>query len=267
MKDSTIIPHHFNDKVISQLSEDTFIHGVLVPKGFCNLTEMIRASDKPGKRLNDYLTNKSTREYIEELEAENLAMSIAEIPAVLLVTVTDDKGLIWGTWADVEIAIDCAKWISAKFRVWANRTLRLVINGDFEALNQEAASAQAKLQEQWQKIRDASKQAFWSLGDAIAEYKENHAERSDKFRAFVFSNCQDCLNRGLFGKDASTIREELGIKSGELLRDHYGQNALRRIDLIQSLAAASIVHRDTEPLVAVKEALGMYSFDVMDYRE
>lgn len=262
---NSIIPHQFNGKVISQLAEDTTIHGVLIPKGFCCLTEMVKASDKPGKRLNDYLSNKSTKEYIDELKIESLAVSTAGNPAVLVITLVDNQGLTWGTWADMEIAIDCAKWISPKFRVWANRVLRLVIQGNYQALSEEAAIAQEKLQEQWQKIRNASKEAFRSLCDATKTYSLNHPERSQEYHTFLYCNCQKAVNKGLFGKSAGDIREELGVK--DLLRDHYGEVALRRLDLIQSLASASIVHRDIEPLQAIKEALLMYNFDVMDYRE
>ena len=261
----SIIPHSFNGKTISQLSQDTIIHGVLIPAGFCNLTEMVKASDKPGKRLNDYLSNKSTKEYLDGLKAEILATHTAGISADLVVTVVDDKGLTWGTWADVEIAIDCAKWISVPFRIWANRVLRLITQGDYQALTEEAAIAQAELQKQWQKIRDGSKEAFWALSDAVKDYKNAHPEKSENYRTFVYSNCQDAINRGLFGKAAAAIREELGVSN--LLRDHYGQTALKRIELIQSLAAANIIHRNVEPLDAVKSALEMYSFEVIDYKD
>jgi hypothetical protein len=121
--------------------------------------------------------------------------------------------------------------------------------------------------QQWLKSRAKSKEAFWSLGDAVKSYKESHSEKSDNYRTFIYSNCQNAVNRGLFGKDAATIRKELGIKDTELLRDHYGEAALRRLDLIQSLASANIVHRDIEPLQAVKESLAMYNFEVIDYRD
>jgi hypothetical protein len=69
------------------------------------------------------------------------------------------------------------------------------------------------------------------------------------------------------GKTPQLSAKELGIKDTELLRNHYGEAALRRLDLIQSLASANIVHRDIEPLQAVKESLAMYNFEVIDYRD
>lgn len=117
----------------------------------------------------------------------------------------------------------------------------------------------------WLKNRQKSKEAFWSLGDATKVYKDVHPERSQEYHAFIYCNCQKAVNKGLFGKSASEIRMELGVT--DLLRDHYGEAALRRLDLVQSLASANIIHRDIEPLQAVKDALAMYNFEVMDYRE
>jgi hypothetical protein len=129
-----------------------------------------------------------------------------------------------------------------------------------EAIDEETRQARLEL-------RQRTKEAFWTLGAAIKDYKESHLERSDKFRQFVYSNCQDAINRGLFGKCAAAIRTELGIGDKSLLRDHYGMTALRRLDLVQAVAAANIVNQDAEPLSAVKSALAIFNFEVMDYRE
>lgn len=115
------------------------------------------------------------------------------------------------------------------------------------------------------KIRQQSKDAFWNLGDAIKSYKDSHSEKSDGYRAFVYPNCQNAINRGLFGKSATEIRDELQVE--DLLRDHYGEAALKRLDIIQAASAAIIVNQGTEPLEAIKQVLAMFSFDVMDYKE
>ena len=132
------------------------------------------------------------------------------------------------------------------------------------ALSQFGEAISEEERQKHLEIRQRSKQAFWNLSDATKSYLNAHFEKSDNYRRFIYSNCQNAVNRGLFGKDASTIREELGV--ADLLRDHYGETALRRLDLVQSLAAASIVHRDIEPLEAVKRALAMYNFEATDYR-
>lgn len=258
--DNCIIPHSFNNEAIFQLSEDFVIGGKLIPRTYCNGTQMCKANNK---RWSNYAQNKSSIAYWDGLSLDT-GKPVSSLVITILGTPDGDASL-QGTWVHPDIAMDLSQWISVPFRIWANRSLRAIIVGDFDALTEEAKIIQLKLREQWQTIRDASKEAFWTLGDAIKNYILRHPERSDKFRLFVFSNCQDCVNRGLFGKDASIIREELGVKN--LLRDHYGQVSLKRIDLIQSLAAASIVHRDINPLDAVRSALEMYRFEVINYKD
>jgi len=117
----------------------------------------------------------------------------------------------------------------------------------------------------WLKAREGSKQAFWTLGDATKSYLDLHPEKTENYRKFVYPNCQDALNRGLFGMSASQIRKELNVS--DLLRDHYGETALRRLDLVQPLAAARIINEDMEPLESVKAALAMFAFEEIDYKE
>ena len=84
---------------------------------------------------------------------------------------------------------------------------------------------------------------------------------------YLRSNCQDYINHGLFGKCAETIRKELGIPKPQLLRDHYCHEALRRIDILQSIACANILNRDVEPQQAVRDALTMMNFATMEYKK
>ena len=278
--DNRIIPHVFISVTIFQASEDTIVAGRFIPKGYCNLTHILKAaSAETGKRKawSSYIKSESTQDFLQALAGQNNQPIIeeSEVPydasaqpcglQPLIIVIKGGNPSEQGTWGHLEVAIHLACWASPKLAVWAIKSLRAVIEGDFQALTEEAAIAQAKLQEQWQKIRDASKEAFWTLGDAIAEYKKAHPEHSDKFRQFVYSNCQDAVNRGLFGKSASQIRIELEAK--DLLRDHYGVKALKRLDIIQAASAAIITNQDTDPLEAVKQVLAMFNFEVISYAE
>lgn len=115
----------------------------------------------------------------------------------------------------------------------------------------------------WLVIRQKTKYAFKKLTDATKTYLDRHPDLSDNYRKFIYSNCQDTINRGLFGKSASAIRQELKVP--DLLRDHYGDESLHRIDLVQELASSAIAKRDIAPMDAVRNALDMFSFDVTEY--
>lgn len=117
------------------------------------------------------------------------------------------------------------------------------------------------------KLRANSKNAFWQLDAAIDHYLFYHPEMKKNLGYMIYlrSNCQDLINLGLFGKCAWIIRKELELPKPRLLRDHYTHEPLRRIDLIQSIASANIINKDVEPQTAVKEALSMMNFSVIDY--
>lgn len=67
---------------------------------------MVKATDLiklyPMKRINDYLRNKSTKEYIEHLE------SVTGKPATLV----KQGGAEQGTWMTHKIALDFAAWLN-----------------------------------------------------------------------------------------------------------------------------------------------------------
>ena len=107
-----------------------------------------------------------------------------------------------GTWVHPEIAISIATWISPEFEVWANRSLRAIIKGDFTPLTADAAIAQQKLQELWEELRADTKELFWMLTDAIRDTRQ----ASGKTIVWLdYALPIDEINKGLFGKTAKQI--------------------------------------------------------------
>lgn len=88
--------------------------------GYTCLTDMAKAV---GKQVNDYLRLDSTNEYLKALSTET------GNPVSGLVKVSKGGNIKQGTWAHPEVAIDFASWCNVNFRIWANRTLRGVIEG------------------------------------------------------------------------------------------------------------------------------------------
>lgn len=135
------------------------------------------------------------------------------------------------------------------------------------ALKEFGIAIDEESRQAWLGDRHASKEAFHELTNAIDEYIKCNSDKSDNYRKWVYLNCQDTVNRGLFGKAAKKIREELGIGENKLLRDHYGRRALRRLEAIQSLACRYIIKNMTEPQDAVKKAIDEFNYGIIDYRE
>ncbi len=252
---NTIIPHTFNESLIRQLSEETLINGQLVPKGYCNATEICQANNK---RWAKYLEFSKTQPFLDALAEVSPAQGLTHV-----ITISDGLNEYRGTWVSLPVAMNLAQWCSPKFAAWASIVLSAIVQGEFQPLTKEAAIAQQKLQELWQEIRDASKVAFWNLGDATKAYLDSHSNLSENYRRFIYSNCQDTVNRGILGKMANKIRSELEVT--DLLRDHYKAEALERIQTVQRIAAIQIVNKGTEPLKAVKDTLEFCGYEVINY--
>ncbi len=102
-----IIKHDYNGSIVSQDAD-----------GYVSLTDMSKAS---GKLVGDYLRLNSTQNYLDALSSD------MGIPTSALVKVFKGGNDKQGTWAHPEIAIDFAQWCSPQFRIWANRTLKNVL--------------------------------------------------------------------------------------------------------------------------------------------
>ena len=115
--------------------------------GYVNLTQMVKAGD-PDKKLNNYLRSETTKLYLDEVSLTT---------GIPVIRMTEVKiGRYGGTWGHPLIAIDLAGWVSPKFKLWANQTIRLVIDGQFTPNTDDARQAQAEVQRLWAEIRQFS---------------------------------------------------------------------------------------------------------------
>ena len=128
-----IVMHNWNKHQVRQRAVD----------GFVSLTDMCKAE---GRVVGKYLELPSTKAYISAL-AEDLGKLSDNL-------VVSKEGRGGGTYAHPEIAIDCAQWISVPFRIWANRTLRLIIANQFAPQTADAAIAQSQLKQEYSHVLD-----------------------------------------------------------------------------------------------------------------
>lgn len=124
---SSIVIHNYNGYAISQDNE-----------GYTCLTDMAKAA---GKLVGHYLELDATKNYLEALSAD------IGIPILSLVKVFKGGNGKQGTWAHPEVAIDFAQWCNVSFRIWANRTLRGVIEQKSEATQLEVLNQTIALRE------------------------------------------------------------------------------------------------------------------------
>lgn len=257
----TIVSHSFNDSLINQLAEDTQIAGKVIPKGFVNATAMCKANNKT---WSSYARSEKAKSYAAKVSSA-LLNGRAPIITIEGVKSGSDKEN-QGTWVHIDVAIHLSMWISDDFAVWATEVLRRVINGEFKALTAEAKEAEKKLFEIWERLRKVSKESFWFIADAVKSYYLKHP-KPEHFQGEHYSKVFDTLNLGLFGKKSKQIKEELGIPKGKLNRDNFGEESLKKIDMIQRIAEAQIIHQEKEPVESVKFALAMMSYSISNYKD
>lgn len=109
-----LIQHEVNDSVIKQRSDD----------GYINATELCKAANKSFK---DYMANKSTMEFLDELSAETgLQIQLGEKSLVkkkqaLIETFAGAPMTGGGSWVHPQVAIHLGQWASGKFAVQVSK--------------------------------------------------------------------------------------------------------------------------------------------------
>lgn len=118
------------------------IHGVQIGQrkidGYINATAMCKAG---GKKLNDYLRLKSTKEYFQVLSADTGIPVSGSDKGSGLVILTGGNFDEQDTWVHFEIAVDLGKWISPQFRVAVNRWVVQWMTGSRVEQHQSSAIA------------------------------------------------------------------------------------------------------------------------------
>jgi KilA-N domain len=152
-----IIPHQYREKLIHQSAKEELIQGRLIPKGYVSATNILAiASELTGKRKawSNYIKAENTQEFLAALSEENNQPYEGNLEASydataqprglqpLIIIVNGGYPELQGTWVHLEVALHLSQWASPKFAVWANKTLRLVLQGDFVALTEEAKKAE-----------------------------------------------------------------------------------------------------------------------------
>ena len=103
---------------------------------FMNATEM--AKPFPDKKVNYFLRNKSTIEFINALHEEKDDARILASTESPLIQKIIGKGKQQGTWFHEDLALEFATWLNPRFKVWCNQRIKEIFNRGFTALTEEA---------------------------------------------------------------------------------------------------------------------------------
>ena len=114
--------------------------------GYLNATEI---AEHFGKRINNYLRNERTQEYISALiEFLNIpeTRNRATVENQLVITQKggNDKSA-QGTWLHPKLAIDFARWLNPKFAVWCDMQIEKILHQSSSSLKPDALKTQTAL--------------------------------------------------------------------------------------------------------------------------
>jgi hypothetical protein len=129
-------------------------------------------------------------------------------------------------------------------------------------------SLQDRFEQAWNERRTTEERNIWdkeriegirfrlTLTEAIAIYKENHAEElSENDKKWLFSNTTDAINKGIFDRRAQKLRVDLNVPKNANLRDHMTAQELWYVSSAEELTMRLILNEDMHPILAAKEAL------------
>jgi len=178
-----------------------------------NATEIAEAH---GKRLDKFWEREETREYLDALcEVLNTPKTgdlekpfcLKDYPAFIKTR----RGKYGGTWLHPDLMVCFARWISPRFSVWCDQTIRRLLTE----------------QPQWQAARAESKIGAQVMAEIL---QTTRAAAGKETRAYHFSNEALLCNEALTGR-----REALP-------RDNLPAPALRMLIRLEAANAALIAH-------------------------
>lgn len=157
------------------------------------------AADRFGKRIDHWLSNAETKEYIEKLNTRNSGDLIKA-----------KRGNNGGTWLHPKMAVVFARWLSVDFAIWCDEQIDGIIHGKPE-------------QTDWSRVRHEAA-ATYKVMSAMLDMKRSLEGKETK--PFHYANEAKLVNWALTGEFKPVDREQLTGSDLDLLAKLEELNAL-----------------------------------------
>ena len=157
------------------------------------------AADKFGKRLDHWLANKETQDYIASLNTRNLG-----------VLIETRKGRNGGTWIHSKLVVAFARWCSVEFAIWCDEQIEKIIHGERESVD-------------WGMLRHASKSSNKVANEILQMVR---SEQGKETKSFHYANEAKLVNFALTGKFEAIDRDSLGADELDMLASLENRNSV-----------------------------------------
>ena len=157
------------------------------------------AAEAMGKRLDHWLSNKETQDYIAALNTRNLGD--------LIIT---KKGRNGGTWLHQKLAVAFARWCSVDFAIWCDLQIDKIIHGERESVD-------------WGMLRHASKSSNKVCNEILQMVR---SEQGKETKHYHYANEAKLINYALTGKFEPVDRDSLSGQDLDLLASLENRNSV-----------------------------------------
>jgi len=165
-------------------------------EGWFNATA---AADRFGKRIDHWLSNAETKEYIEKLNTRNSGDLIKA-----------KRGNNGGTWLHPKLAVVFARWLSVDFAIWCDEQIDAIIHGQPE-------------QTDWNRVRHEAA-ATYKVMSAMLDMKRKLEGKETK--PFHYANEAKLVNWAITGEFKPVDRNSLTGDDLDLLAKMEELNSL-----------------------------------------
>lgn len=241
----TIVQHNFNNSRIPQMDEDLTLNGNLVPKGYVNATAMCKANKK---NWADYWRTKKAQSFANLVTA-SVRKNHITVDSVIIIQGGEDP-TVQGTWVHPKVAVHLAMSISDEFALWATEVLLHIIDGNFEALTEEAKEAQKEYQKQWDSLRDQTVITRKTLTRSIQDWYTGNPGGTTRPLHAMISQVTNLVYQRLWGMDAKQLEDHLGCGRHES-RDYLDPVSLRILERAEDNLIEFICEDNLKPVDAV----------------
>jgi len=155
------------------------------------------------KRVDHYLVNADTREYIDALCNVEITRKSGDF-------IRTQRGKNGGTWFHPDLGVHFARWLDVRFAIWCDRQIRALIAGHHPHFD-------------WKRARSEAASSFKVMADVLKLVREESGKATASHH---FINEARLINGVLTGQFSALDRERLSESELSLLANLEVRNSV-----------------------------------------
>ncbi len=156
-----------------------------------------------GKRVDHYLANADTREYIDVLCNVEITRKVGDF-------IRTQRGKNGGTWFHPDLGVHFARWLDVRFAIWCDRQIRALIAGHHNHFD-------------WKRARSEAASSFKVMADVLKLVRDEQGKATVSYH---YINEARLINGVLSGQFSALDRERLSESDLSLLANLEVKNSV-----------------------------------------